>query len=276
MARIRSVFTDQWTDDEFLSCSPLARLLALGLRNIADDFGVFAWKPVQIKIRLLPMDNCDVTELLQELVSNNQIRFFDESGRGYGVIRNFRKWQKPQKPKSWHPLPPEYANYIGLSDADQIPVQESQPPNDANSSTGIGIANQKGGREEGKKGGREPPHSPPQDVGDDLPGIETPEEAAKRKKQEEEDQLEADFIDWYSAYPRKEAKVSACKAYRSKRKNLTAEFLLAEAKKACVRYSDTERKLIPHPATYLNQERWDDQSGIYSPDSGDTEEIFMG
>ena len=33
MARIRSIFPNQWTDDGFVSCSPLARLLAIALRN---------------------------------------------------------------------------------------------------------------------------------------------------------------------------------------------------------------------------------------------------
>ena len=57
MARIRSLHPGQWTDEAFVAVSPLARLLALGLRNEADDEGVFPWKPVTLRMRLLPADN---------------------------------------------------------------------------------------------------------------------------------------------------------------------------------------------------------------------------
>jgi hypothetical protein len=107
MARIRSIHPGQWTDEEFVTVSPLARLLALGLRNEADDEGIFEWKPLQIKMRLLPADNCDVGELLSELLAANQIYRYEIEGRPYGIIRNFKKWQRPKKPNSVHPLPTE-------------------------------------------------------------------------------------------------------------------------------------------------------------------------
>ena len=73
MARIRSIHPGQWTDEDFVSLSPFARLLAIALRNEADDQGVFEWKPVTIKIKLFPADNVDVPALLDELVAARQI-----------------------------------------------------------------------------------------------------------------------------------------------------------------------------------------------------------
>lgn len=55
MARIRSTHPGQWTDEGFISCSPLARLLCLGIRNGADDQGIFEWKPATLNLRLLPV-----------------------------------------------------------------------------------------------------------------------------------------------------------------------------------------------------------------------------
>ena len=74
MARIRSIHPEQWTDDQFVTTSPLARLVALGIRNEADDNGVFEWNPIKLKMRLLPADNCDMDSLLGELLSTKQIR----------------------------------------------------------------------------------------------------------------------------------------------------------------------------------------------------------
>lgn len=129
MARIRSVHPGQWTDVKFVSCSAYARLLAIGLRNEADDRGVFVWEPVQLKMRLLPNDNVDVPALLDELLKHDQVRkFADESSKEYGVIRNFRRWQRPEKPKILHPLPDNMVTYIGRSPKDGPPNDDSPRP----------------------------------------------------------------------------------------------------------------------------------------------------
>ncbi len=52
MARIRSIHPGQATDEDFVQCSPFARLLAIFVRNEADDHGVFKWKPVTLKMRI--------------------------------------------------------------------------------------------------------------------------------------------------------------------------------------------------------------------------------
>lgn len=115
MARIRSIHPGQWTDEAFVSCSAMARLLAIALRNVADDQGVFEWKPLGIKMQIFPADNVDVPTLLAELGESDQIRAFEASGKRYGAIRNFRRWQRPEKPKAVHPLPDDLREYVGLS-----------------------------------------------------------------------------------------------------------------------------------------------------------------
>lgn len=94
-------------DEEFVTGSPLARLLAIGVRNFADDNGVFEWKPLKLKMQILPADNCDIAELLDELVQCNQISRFEVDGKPYGINRNFTKYQKPKKPNGYYPFPPE-------------------------------------------------------------------------------------------------------------------------------------------------------------------------
>lgn len=105
MARIRSVHPGQWTAGDFLECSPLARLLALAIRNVADDHGVFRWKPKSLKAECLPADNCDIGQLLGELISNDQVKKYAIDGKEYGLIVDFTQWQRPKKPKYLHPVP---------------------------------------------------------------------------------------------------------------------------------------------------------------------------
>lgn len=116
MARIRSVHPALFTDEAWVSCSPFARLLVIGLWTDADDQGVFEWKPLQIKMRLMPGDTADVPALLAELVSAGLIAPFEVSGKRYGAVRNFRKFQRPKKPNALHPLPADVRGYVCISE----------------------------------------------------------------------------------------------------------------------------------------------------------------
>lgn len=190
MARIRSLHPGQWTDEAFVSCSPEARLLALGLRNEADDQGVFEWKPLQIKMRLFPADNFDIRRLLDDLSATGQLRAFEWAGKTYGAIRNFRKWQRPEKPKALHPLPDELREFVGLPPATKTENSENPPVLENNSATGrqpVGDQSAKVSAEEGDKmkeeGGRREEEkegslrSPSKKIGSRLPGDWLPSQA---------------------------------------------------------------------------------------------------
>jgi hypothetical protein len=112
MARIRSVHPALFTDEAWVSCSAFARILIVGLWTDADDQGVFEWKPVGLKMKLLPNDAVDVLALLDELAEADIVRAFDVAGRRYGAIRNFQKYQRPKKPNALHPVPADLAEYV--------------------------------------------------------------------------------------------------------------------------------------------------------------------
>lgn len=124
MARIRSVHPSLFTDEAWVSCSPLARILYIGLWTDADDQGAFEWKPLQIKMRLLPGDTGDVPAMLAEMEGCGLIRSYEVGGKRYGAIANFRKFQRPQKPNAIHPLPDFIAEYVGLSATDPEPLPD--------------------------------------------------------------------------------------------------------------------------------------------------------
>lgn len=70
---------------------------------------------------------------------------------------------------------------------------------------------------------------------------------------------EALFPYWYSCYPRKVGREAAKKAFDKALKKIGYEELVV----ATLRYSQDpnlpEKQFIPHPATWLNQGRWDDE-----------------
>lgn len=117
MARIRSVHPAVFTDERWVQCSPLARIFFVGLWTDSDDQGVFEWRPVQLKMRLLPADNVAPSELLDELAAVDLIRRFDVNGIPYGAVRDFQKWQRPKKPRAVHPITPEIRVFVGDPDA---------------------------------------------------------------------------------------------------------------------------------------------------------------
>lgn len=116
MARIRSIHPGLFTDEAFASACPMARILLIGLWCEADDQGVFEWKPLTIKMRILPGDNADVPALLAELADANTIRKFEMDGRQYGAVRNFRRFQRPKKPVVVHPLPDDLRDFVAIED----------------------------------------------------------------------------------------------------------------------------------------------------------------
>lgn len=116
MARIRSIHPGLFTDEAFMSASPHARLLIIGLWCEAWDDGVFDWKPLTIKARVFPVDAVDVATLLAELVELRFVRRFEANGKPYGVIRNFQKYQRPKKPNSSGVLPSDLSLFAGRSD----------------------------------------------------------------------------------------------------------------------------------------------------------------
>ena len=117
MARIRSVHPGFFTDEAVLQLTvecPIAILLALGLWCESDDAGAFKWSPLTLKARYLGATSVDVNELLERLSALNIVRRFDIEGHRIGVVRNFFRFQRPQKPDYRLPFTPESRAFAGF------------------------------------------------------------------------------------------------------------------------------------------------------------------
>lgn len=87
--------------------------------------------------------------ILEEIEAAKCIARFTVGGKQYGAIRNFRRFQRPKKPNSIHPMPPEFRTYVGLSDdSSELEPQredgggrmedEGTTPYGSNEPTGVG------------------------------------------------------------------------------------------------------------------------------------------
>ena len=99
MARIRTVKPEFWSSEQVMSCSPLARLLFIGVWNFCDDGGNHPMSPRTITALVLP--GADITtesvdRLLSELVSANLIVIYHTEGKTYLHVQGW-KHQKIDK-----------------------------------------------------------------------------------------------------------------------------------------------------------------------------------
>ena len=72
----------------------------------------------------------------------------------------------------------------------------------------------------------------------------------------------AEFEAWWAAYPRKSGKVAAFEAYKRAKKKIgpgAPEKLAAAVTDLAKAMAGKEERFIPHPTTWLNQGRWDDE-----------------
>jgi hypothetical protein len=93
MPKIRALHPDFFTDEAIVELSPLARLLYQGMWVHACDNGHLRDKPKQLKLRILPADDCDIESLVAEIEAVGCITRTD----GWIVIPNLRARQKVDK-----------------------------------------------------------------------------------------------------------------------------------------------------------------------------------
>ena len=90
------------------------------------------------------------------------------------------------------------------------------------------------------------------------------EKREKRKEKEIDIELEKDFAAFWSVYPRKVNKTTAVKAWKSLKPNdSTVDEIIADVTRRLRKeWRGKDMTYIPHPSTYLNQRRWEDETEV--------------
>ena len=93
-------------------------------------------------------------------------------------------------------------------------------------------------------------------------------ESQEREREESKNSLVGNFKKFWEVYPRKVAKPSAEKAWKKLNPNeeLLATILSAvEVHSKSPAWKKDDKQFIPHPATWLNQRRWEDETRTEEP-----------
>lgn len=107
MARIRSIKPEFWSSEQVMECSPIARLMFIGLWNFCDDGGNHVASIKTIKAEIFPADDIDsanVRRMLDELSSNGLIEFYTAENKEFLHITGW-KHQKIDQPTYRYPRP---------------------------------------------------------------------------------------------------------------------------------------------------------------------------
>lgn len=243
MARIRSIHPALFTDEAFASLSMSARVLLLGLWTEADDQGVFDWKPVTLKMRIMPVDNVSVPDLLLELEGWNAVKRFSQGGKELGAIRNFCKFQRPKTPKYRQINSAEIRNYVSSS----YPITETSEPEPVPFPQKVEIPPQR--EEEGdRRKEKEVKESSP------TPSAPSSSEAFQKFK---------------AAWPKRDGAnpwLPAEKKFLALVKTGVDPEIMIEAAKSLAREESARgnigSKFVPQAITWLNQQRFQDHAAI--------------
>ncbi|MFP2504604.1 hypothetical protein [Buttiauxella gaviniae] len=95
MARSRNIKPGFFTNDELAECSAFARLLFAGLWTIADRKGRLDDRPKKIKALVLPFDEVDCDDLLEQLNKQKFITRYTVEQNQFIQINNWDKHQNP-------------------------------------------------------------------------------------------------------------------------------------------------------------------------------------
>lgn len=115
MARIRTIKPEFWTSEQVMECSPLARLLFIGIWNFCDDGGNHPDAEKTLKALIFPGDDIDsssVRRLLDELSEHDLLTFYEYDGKRYLHVNGWRH-QKIDRPTFKHPIFVESTDELG-------------------------------------------------------------------------------------------------------------------------------------------------------------------
>jgi hypothetical protein len=125
--RIRSIKPEFWKSERMAGLSRDARLLFIGLWNLADDWGRFRAHPSLIRGELFAYDDdADVAAWLQTLVDVGVVRLYTIAGQRYGQVANFQEHQKIDK-RAASRIPAEPGSMSGFAPSNEGEKPDIEP-----------------------------------------------------------------------------------------------------------------------------------------------------
>jgi len=253
VARIRTIKPEFFTSLTVASLSLHARLTFIGLWTHVDDEGRCVDDARLVKAAVWPLDDrvsADVETDLKELSESSLIARYKVGDRSFLAVTGWREHQRINRPtKSKLPGP------------DQADPEPALAP--VTSSNGHVCALSAAPHEQLTEGSRQE-RNREQGTGNREQGTNT--RPARARTTLNRTEVEA-FERFWAAYPRREAKRDAQKAWKAATTRTNPATILAGAE----RYRDygprqrAEPKYTKLPATWLNRDCWEDQLATDRP-----------
>lgn len=239
--RTRLLKPSFFTNDRLAELDPLARLLFQGLWCYADREGRLEYRPKKLKAEILPYDDCELSDLIGQLSAAGFIVCYSVDGSPYIAVVNFTKHQKPHHLEAASALPAP-AEGIVQENHDDVEVTSTLPQGHVED-TSISHRDQSDLNPISSALTLNP--SP-------LTCNLSPKDARERAVCSGDD-----FDRFWEAYPEKVGKPAARRAWRAAALKARIEDILAGLQR--YKAQKPPDRAYCNPATFLNQERWNDQ-----------------
>ena len=247
MARIRTIKPEFWSDKKVASWPLFTRLLYIGLWTSADDHGRGSAEQARVAAELFPYDlSRDPSETLarvaagfETLAAEGRVTLYEVRGELFYEVARWKDHQRVDnagKPRFPTPLD-----------------QDARPYRDSRETCGEKPLEQgTGNRYQGTGNNL----FDPTDTNDTSP------EDGQDQEEDQDDSkdypYQKDFLEFYEAYPRKQGKRKAALEFEKAKRRRRPEDIIQSAKEFASAMSWQAPKFIPLPATWLHQDRFDD------------------
>jgi hypothetical protein len=87
-----------WANEHFAMLPPMARLLQIGIINMADDQGRMKAHPAYLRSQIFPYDDVlinDVQSWLDQIAANDTLILYEVDGKAYLQLLNWWQYQSP-------------------------------------------------------------------------------------------------------------------------------------------------------------------------------------
>lgn len=253
MARARNIKPAFFSNELLAELQAFDRLLFAGLWCLADREGRIDDRPKRIKMELFPCDSYDVESGLNALCESGFVRRYQVEGFSVIAIEKFHKHQSPHGSEKDSILP-DQDGYLTVNErakgvvvtGKSKKVHVNPPLINVNPSLENALI----------------PDSPnPVSLNPGSLKNQKPSSPSGDGKPVKPDPLQG-FAEFWIKYPRKTAKQDAEKAWARLKPSVELQSTLITAVDQQAKSLDWTKdggKFIPHPATWLNGKRWEDQ-----------------
>lgn len=258
MARIRSVKPEFWTDEDLADISRDARLMYIGLWNIADEHSRLRGDPRYVKGQLFPYDDDlsreAVDGLVDELAKVGKVVRYQAKGSSYLFLPTLHKHQRLDTAKVPSRLPPPPSENLS-DESENFPDEATSGADESAQETSSQVSAQSENFPDSSQPGAD--ESALLYVAGSRLQVAGSRDNPPAPPAADETSPDPTFADFYAAYPLKKDRPDAEKAFEKalKKPGVTAALLVAAA---CSYRDDPTRtpQFTKYPATWLNKGGW--------------------